>query len=162
MSDAGTCGPRAWGLPARLIAVLPIGYIRYADTDCARGHSSVYIQRFPFGNIPGRLGLTAAGLRTILASVTPNGNRTGASPPAGARLDLGQWVRERRTANRMTQSELALLAGVGRRLVSELERGKSSLQLAGVDAVLAVFGKRLGIEDLPREPIDGEPTERTP
>jgi transcriptional regulator with XRE-family HTH domain len=62
----------------------------------------------------------------------------------------------------MTQTELALLAGVGRRLVSEFERGKSSVQLAGVDAVLAVFGKRLGIEKLPREPIDDEPTERTP
>jgi HTH-type transcriptional regulator/antitoxin HipB len=94
--------------------------------------------------------------------VTPNGNRQSAAPRPASRLDLGQWVRERRTANGMTQTELALLAGVGRRLVSELERGKASLQLAGVDAVLAVFGKRLGVEDLPRERIDAEPTERTP
>lgn len=94
--------------------------------------------------------------------MTPNGNRAGTRKAPNSRLDLGRWVRERRVANGMTQAELALLAGVGRRLVSELERGKVSLQLAGVDAVLAVFGKRLGIEDLPREPFGGETTERTP
>jgi y4mF family transcriptional regulator len=115
---------------------------------------------FPFGNILGSFDLTPADTWPILALVTPNGNKLGPRP--ASRLDLGQWVRERRSANGMTQTEVALLAGVGRRLVSELERGKASLQLAGVDAVLAVFGKRLGIEDLPREPIEGEPTERTP
>lgn len=95
-------------------------------------------------------------------SVTPSGNKAGTRARPNSRLDLGQWVRERRAANGMTQVELALLAGVGRRLVSELERGKASVQLAGVDAVLAVFGKRLGIEDLPREPVDGGTTERAP
>jgi len=94
--------------------------------------------------------------------VTPHGNKTGAHEGPNSRLDFGQWVRERRAANGMTQSELALLAGVGRRLISELERGKASVQLAGVDAVLAVFGKRLGIEDLPRKPVDGETTEHAP
>jgi y4mF family transcriptional regulator len=95
-------------------------------------------------------------------SVTPIGNKNGPCESPNSRLDLGQWVRERRAANGMTQAELALLAGVGRRLVSELERGKATVQLAGVDAVLAVFGKRLGVEDLPRAPIDGETTERAP
>jgi len=99
---------------------------------------------------------------TASGSVTPSGNKTGTRARPNSRLDLGQWIRERRAANGMTQAELALLAGVGRRLVSELERGKSSVQLAGVDAVLAVFGKRLGIEDLPREPVDGGTTERAP
>lgn len=95
-------------------------------------------------------------------SATPSGNKAGTRARPNSRLDLGQWVRERGAANGMTKVELALLAGVGRRLVSELERGKSSVQLAGVEAVLAVFGKRLGIEDLPREPVGGDMTERTP
>lgn len=60
---------------------------------------------------------------------------------------LGAFVRERRLAARLTQRELADLAGVGARFVSELERGKRSVRLDSVDAVLAVFGKRLGIEE---------------
>lgn len=59
--------------------------------------------------------------------------------------DLAGFVRRRRKANRLTQEDLALLAGVGRRFVSELENGKSSLQIDKVDAVLQVFGKRLGV-----------------
>ena len=40
---------------------------------------------------------------------------------------IGQRVRERRLANGLTQRELGELAGVGVRLVSDLERGKSTL-----------------------------------
>lgn len=50
----------------------------------------------------------------------------------------------------MSQTDLALLAGVGRRFVSELEAGKPTLQLGKVNAVLAVFGKCLGLVDAPR------------
>ena len=53
-------------------------------------------------------------------------------------------------ANRLTQQELGELARVGRRFVSELERNKPTLRLDRVDAVLAVFGKRLGVVDRPR------------
>jgi len=67
--------------------------------------------------------------------------------------ELGAFVRARRQANRLSQRELAELAGVGPRFVSELERGKPTLRLATVDAVLAVFGKRLGVVDAPR-PIE--------
>ncbi len=50
----------------------------------------------------------------------------------------------------MTQRELAEVAGVGTRLVSELERGKKTLRMDAVNAVLAVFGKRLGVVDSER------------
>lgn len=64
---------------------------------------------------------------------------------------IGQFVRDRRKAGRMTQRELGELAGVGTRFVSELERGKPSVRLSVVNKVLAVFGKSLGIVDAPRQ-----------
>lgn len=65
--------------------------------------------------------------------------------------EIGAFVRARRRANRMTQTELAELAGVGTRLVSELERGKATLRIDAVGRVLAVFGKRLGLVEVERE-----------
>ncbi len=64
---------------------------------------------------------------------------------------FGHFVRERRRANSLTQRRLGELAGVGTRVVSELERGKPTLRLDVVNRVLAVFGKRLGVVDAPRE-----------
>lgn len=58
---------------------------------------------------------------------------------------IGAFVRARRRANRLTQRQLAELAGVGVRFVSDLERGKRTVRVDAVNAVLAVFGKRLGI-----------------
>lgn len=63
---------------------------------------------------------------------------------------IGDFVRERRKAGRLTQRQLGELAGVGTRFVSELERGKASVRLSHVHEVLAVFGKTLGIVDAPR------------
>lgn len=60
---------------------------------------------------------------------------------------LAEFVRQRRKANGMTQRELADLAGVGLRFISELERAKPTLRLSTVNSVLAVFGKQLGIVD---------------
>ena len=69
-------------------------------------------------------------------------------------LSISKFVLERRKARRISQKELAELAGVGQRFVSELERGKSTVRLAEVDKVLAVFGKQTGIIDRPREAGD--------
>lgn len=63
----------------------------------------------------------------------------------------GAYVRERRRANRLTQQELAELAGIGLRFLKELEQGKPSVQLESVNAVLAVFGKQVGVVDRPRD-----------
>ncbi len=64
---------------------------------------------------------------------------------------LGPAIRELRRARDLTQAELAELAGVGPRFLSELERGKPSVRVSAVNAVLAVFGKTLGIVDQTRE-----------
>ena len=62
---------------------------------------------------------------------------------------VGQFVRQRRLANRLSQKELGQLAGVGTRLVSELEREKATLRMDAVNKVLKVFGKMLGHVDAP-------------
>ncbi|MGM0578307.1 MAG: helix-turn-helix domain-containing protein [Myxococcota bacterium] len=67
--------------------------------------------------------------------------------------DIGAFVREQRRAHGLTQRHLAELAGVGTRFLSELERGKSTVRLAEVSAVLGVFGKTVGVVDQPREPV---------
>lgn len=64
---------------------------------------------------------------------------------------LGQYVRDRRQAADLTQRELGELAGVGQRFISELERNKPTVRVDVVNKVLAVFGKRLGPIDAPRE-----------
>lgn len=69
---------------------------------------------------------------------------------------IASFVRTRRRANSLTQRQLAELAGVGVRVVSELERGKPTLRMDVVNAVLAVFSKRLGVVDAPRRHRDDE------
>jgi len=63
---------------------------------------------------------------------------------------LSSFVQGRRKASKLTQAKLGELAGVGRRFIAELERGKPTLRLDAVDRVLAVFGKKLGVVDAPR------------
>lgn len=74
------------------------------------------------------------------------------SPDVPDRGSVGAFVRDRRRANGLTQRQLAELAGVGLRFVSEVERDKPTLRTDSVNALLAVFGKQLGIVDLPRTP----------
>lgn len=64
---------------------------------------------------------------------------------------IGEYVRERRIASNLSQKELGELAGVGTRLISELERGKVTLRMDAVNKVLRVFGKMLGGVDAPRD-----------
>ncbi|MCE2814258.1 MAG: type II toxin-antitoxin system Y4mF family antitoxin [Planctomycetaceae bacterium] len=68
--------------------------------------------------------------------------------------NVSRFIRQRRDARKISQKELAELAGVGQRFVSELERGKPTVRVAEVNKVLAVFGKQLGIVDRPRNLID--------
>lgn len=63
---------------------------------------------------------------------------------------IPRFVRERRKANGLTQRELADLAGVGPRAVWDLERGKRTIRMDVVDAVLRVFGKQVGLADASR------------
>jgi hypothetical protein len=51
----------------------------------------------------------------------------------------------------LTPGELAFKAGVGLRFLRELGRGKTTVQLDKVNIVLNMFGKELGVTDIPRE-----------
>ena len=63
---------------------------------------------------------------------------------------IGEFVRKRRKLASLSQKELAELAGVGTRFISDLERGKQTIRLFELDQVLAVFGKSIGVVDRPR------------
>ena len=69
--------------------------------------------------------------------------------------EVGTFVRQRRLSAGLTQQQLGELAGVGKRFVVELEGGKATLRLDKVNLVLAVFGKRVGVEDAPRTSASG-------
>jgi len=69
------------------------------------------------------------------------------TPPAekvrrgvGSAQDLGRYVREKRIAMKLTQQELADTAGTGRRFISELEAGKSTLEFGKVLQVCRSVG----------------------
>jgi len=64
---------------------------------------------------------------------------------------ISDFVKERRRAARLTQTELAAKAGVGLRFIRDLEQGKTSLRTDTVNKVLFLFGKRLGPTDLARD-----------
>lgn len=55
-------------------------------------------------------------------------------------IALGARIRARRRELEMTQEELADVARVTLRFVSELERGKATAQFAGIDRVLSALG----------------------
>lgn len=61
--------------------------------------------------------------------------------------DFGQQIRKARKAQGLTQAELASIAGVGTRFVSELERGKETARLG-----LALDLARLVGVDLTAQP----------
>ncbi len=73
-------------------------------------------------------------------------------------MQIGQFVRQRRMASRLTQRKLGELAGVGTRLISELERGKPTLRMDAVNKVLHVFGRMLSYAEAPRDDDDHETT----
>jgi y4mF family transcriptional regulator len=59
-------------------------------------------------------------------------------------MSLGQFVKQRRTAVKLTQPELAEKAGVGLRFIRDLEQGKETLRLDKVNQVLRLFGYQTG------------------
>jgi y4mF family transcriptional regulator len=64
-------------------------------------------------------------------------NRQSAASPT---RELGRIVREQRKALSLTQTELALHAGVGLAFLYELEHGKPTVRLDKVLAVLKALG----------------------
>ena len=77
----------------------------------------------------------------------------GDSYPVRDKPPVAAFVRERRKANRLSQRQLAELAGVGPRAVWDLERGKPTVRMDVANAILKVFGKELGVADAPRDEV---------
>lgn len=66
--------------------------------------------------------------------------------------EIGAIVRRARRAQGLRQDQLAAAAGVGLRFLVELERGKPTLRLVKVLAVLDALGCRLDVTPPPAPP----------
>lgn len=60
--------------------------------------------------------------------------------------ELGQAIRKQRKALRLTQAQLAQLAGCGLAFLYQLEKGKPSVRLDKLLDVLGVLGLQLRLE----------------
>jgi DNA-binding XRE family transcriptional regulator len=60
--------------------------------------------------------------------------------PVHSSKDLGALLRQRRKELRLSQEQVASIAGVNRRVLGELERGKGSVQLQIALEVARVLG----------------------
>jgi y4mF family transcriptional regulator len=68
---------------------------------------------------------------------------------------LGDALRAARKRLRLTQSQLALAAGVGLRFIVELEAGKPTVRLENVLRVIDVLGGEFNLSGLPTETGEG-------
>lgn len=59
-------------------------------------------------------------------------------------MHLNEFIKQKRSAVKLTQPELAEKAGVGLRFLRELEQGKKTLRLDKVNQVLRLFGYEVG------------------
>ena len=59
-------------------------------------------------------------------------------------MELREFLKSKRKASGMTQEDLSSKAGVGLRLVREIEQGKTSMRMDKVNQILALFGSELG------------------
>jgi y4mF family transcriptional regulator len=60
-------------------------------------------------------------------------------------MELSPFLKQQRKDNKLTQEELAVKAGVGLRLVREIEQGKTSMRMDKVNRILALFGAELTV-----------------
>jgi len=70
---------------------------------------------------------------------------------------LGQALRSARKQLGLTQSELALAAGVGVRFIVDLEAGKPTVRLETVMRVIEALGGQIMLDGLPSETGDEMP-----
>jgi y4mF family transcriptional regulator len=68
--------------------------------------------------------------------------------------DLGRYVRERRRTAGLSQAVLAATADVSRRWLSDLETGKSTVEVGLVFKVIAALGLYLDCRPEPQPEID--------
>lgn len=69
--------------------------------------------------------------------------------------EIGTVVRQTRLGRGLRQDQLAAAAGVGLRFLVELERGKPTVRLDKVLAVLSALGCRLDVTPPPTLPGSG-------
>jgi len=55
------------------------------------------------------------------------------------------FLKQLRKQSNLTQEDLAAKAGVGLRLVREIEQGKTSMRMDKVNQILALFGAELTV-----------------
>ena len=58
---------------------------------------------------------------------------------------LSEFLKKKRKSLNLTQEDLASKAGVGLRVVREMEQGKPTLRMDKVNQVLMLFGAELGV-----------------
>lgn len=58
---------------------------------------------------------------------------------------LSEYLKKKRKSLNLTQDDLASKAGVGLRVVREMEQGKPTLRMDKVNQVLMLFGAELGV-----------------
>ncbi len=66
----------------------------------------------------------------------------------GIKMDISDFIKQKRKAVGLSQPELAEKAGVGLRFIRDLEQGKQSLRLDKVNQVLQLFGFKVGPVEL--------------
>ena len=69
-------------------------------------------------------------------------------------MNLGEFVKTKRRAVKLTQPELAEKAGIGLRFLRELEQGKETLRLDKVNQVLNLFGYEVGAVESKKQEND--------
>ncbi|MEJ5978815.1 helix-turn-helix transcriptional regulator [Novosphingobium sp. PS1R-30] len=106
------------------------------------------IYRSPASDVLAAMEAPVAPAREHGESVTkPVASRPAPNPaatPISSIAEIGHRVRDARKAMGMTQQRFADLAGVGRRFLGELERGKSSLDIGLVLTVCEAAGIKIG------------------
>ncbi len=60
--------------------------------------------------------------------------------------ELGELIRKARKAQRITQEDLSALAGLGPRLIGEIERGKPTAEIGKVFRLLASLGLEISVQ----------------
>jgi len=58
---------------------------------------------------------------------------------------LSEYLKKKRKSLNLTQEDLASKAGVGLRVVREMEQGKPTLRMDKINQVLMLFGAELGV-----------------
>lgn len=77
---------------------------------------------------------------TLPPPPTRRSDNTGSSVAVTSARDLGQLIRKERESRKLSQQEFADLVGVGRRFISELENGKTTLEFDKVLQVASATG----------------------